>query len=182
MLLGFRNDEMPRSLIHVYRVTELVMRTEPVDDVVDFLVEVEWSQALVEETIEALDEIGADAHARFLTALHLYLKGIQYKPPKNLDEIYKVIAKATEDHLSSDILQKRYGNFGVNGDRERRLYSICLHAVEYMEGWTNIERVPGGAHNETELQKYFASEPAILQRLEEIEKNNSRPAQTSRFW
>jgi hypothetical protein len=177
--LGFRDDDMPRPLLHVYRVTELVYRSEPVDDVLDFLIEIKWSKTLVEETINALEEIGADAHARFLTDVHQYLQSREYKPPtrKNVDEICEVIEKATEDQLSADILQQRYGNFGVDGDSdwERRLYSICLHAVNYMDGWTNIKRVPGGAHNDAELEKYFASRPEIVRRLKEIEKENARP-------
>jgi len=184
---GFRDDEIPRPLIHVHRATDLVIRTEPLDDIVDFFTHVKWSPALVEETIDALEEIGADAHARFLTAVHVYLKGIQYKPltafhGDDIDEVYvedfnKVIREATEDHLSGDILQQRYGNFGVNrdGDWERRVYSICLQAVKYMRGWTDIEmrRVPNGAWNDLELNRYFASKPAIVRRLKEID--DARP-------
>jgi hypothetical protein len=175
-LLGFRDDEMPRPLIHVYRVSELVIRTEPVDDILDFFIHIKCSQTLVEETISALEEIGADAHARFLTSVNSYLKSIQYKlTTSNVDEIHKAIAKATQDHLSSDILQQRYGNFGVDGDDdgERRLYSICLDAIKYLERRTNLKRVPDGAHNQEELNRYFASKPAIVLRLKEIE--NARP-------
>ena len=112
--LGFRDDEMPRSLIHVCRVTELVIRTEPLDDILDFFTHIKWSPALVEETINALEEIGADAYARFLAALHVYLKGIRYKPmtrfrgdeidKEHAAEFGKVIKRATED-LSEDILE-----------------------------------------------------------------------------
>lgn len=175
-ILGFRDDEMPRPVIHVYRVSELVIRTEPLNDILDFFTHIKCSPTRVEETINALQEIGADAHARFLTSVNRCLESIQYELTKsNLDEIYEAIAKATEDHLSSDIMQQRYGNFGVDddGDWERRLYSICLHAVKYIEARTNLRRVPHGAHNEEELNKYFASKPAIVQRLKEIE--NARP-------
>jgi hypothetical protein len=184
-LFGFRDDEMPRSLIHVHRVTELVLQTEPCDDIVDFLVEIKWSQVRVEETIKALEQIGADAHARFLTALHHCLKSFEYKVKReDLDQIYEVIAKAAEDYLSAEILETHYGDFGVNGDDDldRRWRSICLQAVRYMDSWTNIKRVPNGAHNDAELQRYFDSRPAIVERLKEIEKDNSRPAQTSKWW
>jgi hypothetical protein len=184
-LFGFRDNEVPKPLIHVHRVTELVLRTEPCDDIVDFFVEIKWSQAVVEETIDALQEIGADAHARFLSALHHHLKSREYKVKRSdLDQIYEVAAKAAQNHLSANVLQERYGNFGVDGDDDldRRWRSICLQAVRYMDGWTNIKRVPNGAHNDAELKKYFDARPEILQRLKEIEKENSRPAQTSRWW
>jgi hypothetical protein len=185
LLLGFRADEMPKPLIHVHRATELVLRSEPSDDIVDFFIEIEWSAAIVEETIGALEAIGANEHARFLAALHQYLMGRGYSVKRSdIDEINEVVAQAAQDHLSPEILQKRYGNFGVDGDNDldRRWRTICLQAVKYMDGWTNIVRVPDGAHNDAELQKYFESKPEIAQRLSEIEKENSRPPQTSRWW
>ncbi len=97
-ILGFRDDEMPLPLVHVYRVSELVIRTEPSDDILDFFIHIKCSPTRVEETIDALQEIGANAHARFLTSVNSYLKSIRYELTKsNLDDIYEVIAKATED-------------------------------------------------------------------------------------
>ncbi len=88
-----------------------------------------------------------------------------------------------EEHLSEDILERRYGEFAIDGDdTDRKWRSICLEAVRYMEGWTNIKRIPKGPHNDAELQKYFASKPAIVQRLKQIEEDGSRPPQTSRWW
>lgn len=184
-LLGFRDDELPKPLIHVHRVTELVLRSEPSDDILDFFIEINWSHAVVEETIAALEAIEASEHMRFLAALHQSLISRNYSVKRSdIDEISEVIANATQDHLSPEILQKRYGDFGVNGDgdMDRRWRTICLQAVRYMDGWTNIRRVPDGAYNDAELQKYLESKPAIVERLKQIERENSRPPQTSRWW
>lgn len=75
---GFGDHEVPRPLLHVHRATELVLRTEPMDDLEDFLVEIKWSKTVMEETIEALAAIGADDHAGFLAGVHAHLTGLGY--------------------------------------------------------------------------------------------------------
>ena len=168
--IGFRDYELPRPLIHIFRITEVVIGAEACDDILDFLENINWSKRLVEETIQALEEIGADFHARFLSAVHLYLKNIRYEPKRlNLDKITKVIEKAHEDFMPDNVLQQRYPNFD---EEDRRWHSICYHGVKYMEGWTNIKAVVGGAHNRSELQKYFRSKPRIIRRLKEIKRND----------
>lgn len=157
---GFADHEMPKPLIHVHRATEVAYRSESFDDLEDFLSHIEWSSVLVEETIEALQVIGADEHAHFVATVHDYLKDLGYKIGPNMDGIRDVIGKAFAEHLSADALQKRYGDFGVDDegdDLDRRWYSICLQAVRYMDGWTNIKRIPDGSHNQVELEKYFQS-------------------------
>jgi ankyrin repeat protein len=152
---GFRDDELPRPLVHIYRATELVIRTEPLDDIVDFLIEIKWSQPVVEETIVALEAIGADAHARFLAALHRYLTSVHYDANSlDLDELNKVIAEELENHLADDFLEQRYGEFDAD---DRKWQSICFHGAKYMERWTNIKRVPQGPYNEAEFQNVVAS-------------------------
>jgi hypothetical protein len=177
---GFREDEIPPPLIHAHRAIDLAIRTESLDNIVDFFEHVKWSQTSVEETINALEQIGADAHAHFLTVLHVYLKGIQYKrltrfhgdeiDKEHADDFSKVIANATEEHLLGDIWHDRYG-----------YRSIWLQAVRYMKGWTDIEirGVPDGAWNDLELNRYFASRPAIVQRLKEID--DARPWEQHRI-
>jgi ankyrin repeat protein len=165
---GFRGDEIPKPLAHVHRVTELVLRVEPCDDLEDFFNEIEWSEAVVEETIEALDAIGADDHARLLATVGDYLKGIEYSVQRSsLDTIREVIANAAEEHLSVGALEKRYGNFGVNddGDFDRKWRSICLQAVRYMDSWKNFKRVPDGPYNQAELTRYFNSRLALARSL-----------------
>jgi uncharacterized protein len=136
----------------------------------DFLVDIKWSPALVQETINSLEKIGAKLHARFLTAVHLYLKSIQYEPKHStLDEIHKVTEKLVHEILSDDVLANLYPNFQPD---ERKWTSICYHSAKYMEGQSNIKRVPGGAHNRAELRKYFLSKPELIERLKEIKKDD----------
>jgi hypothetical protein len=58
-LRSFRDDEMPKSLIHVSRVTRLVDSTTVYDDIFQFFVSIRWSREFVEEAITALRVIGA---------------------------------------------------------------------------------------------------------------------------
>lgn len=165
---GFRDQDMPKPLIHVHRVTELVLRSEPIDDLEDFLIEIKWSKVVVEETIEALVAIGADHHARFLATVHEHLMGLNYAIKRSkLASIRDVIANAADEHISVDALEQRYGKFGVSdeGDPDRWC-SICLQAVRYMDGWTNIKRVPGGP-TDAELKEYFNSRLEIARRSKE---------------
>ncbi len=156
--LGFRLDELPRSAVNIYCAWELVTRTEPCDDIVDFMFHVNWSQNLVVHTITALDEIGAYLHARFLSAVHLYLVSIQYDPSRlDQSEFDKVVAKAIKDHIPDEILRERYGSFD---EIDRMWRSICFHGAKYMEGWTNIRRVTGGAFYQAELLKLVADADA----------------------
>jgi ankyrin repeat protein len=149
MRLGFRDDELPRPLVHIYRATELVIRTEPLDDIVDFLIEIKWSQTVMEETVAALEAIGADAHARFLAAVHRHLMSVHYDASSlDLDEINNVIAEEIENHFADDFLEQRYGDLDAD---DRKWQSICFHGAKYMERWTNIKRVPRGPFNEAEL-------------------------------
>jgi hypothetical protein len=174
-LRGFRDEEMPKPLIHVSRVTRLVDSTTVFDDIFQFFDSINWSQEFVEETIAALRVMGADAHAIFLSTLHSYVESIRSTTAAlNNNEFYEVIARATEDHISADLLQQRYGSFWVDGDQdwERRWYSICLHAVTYIDGWTILKRVPRDTYY-ADISSYFASKPEIVQRLRELE--NARP-------
>lgn len=172
---GFEENEIPKPLIHVHRVTDFVTRSEPLDDLEHFLVEIKWSRAVVEETIDALDAVGADAHSRFLATVHNYLSGLGYKI-KNRALIRKAIAAAAEEHLSSDALMKRYGNFGMSeaSDMDRKWTSVCVHAVQYMDNWTNIKRVPRGPYNDDELKSYVDSRLELARRLA-AERGNPLP-------
>ena len=166
---GFAEHEVPKPLLHVHRATELVLRTEPMDDLEDFLREIKWSKAVMEQTIEALAAIGADDHAGFLVTVHAHLAGLGYDIKRSrLDSIREVIAAAAEQHLSADALERRYGSFGVDGDGDdldRRWRSICLQATTYMDGWTNIKRIAGGPWNKAELEAYFVSRLELARRL-----------------
>lgn len=166
---GFGDHEVPRPLLHVHRATELVLRTEPMDDLEDFLVEIKWSKTVMEETIEALAAIGAGDHAGFLVTVHAHLASLGYDIKRSrLDSIREVIAAAAEQHLSAEALERRYGSFGVDGDGDdldRKWRSICLQATNYMDGWTNIKRIAGGPWNEAELGAYVASRLELARRL-----------------
>jgi ankyrin repeat protein len=166
---GFAEHEVPKPLLHVHRATELVVRTEPMDDLEDFLSEIKWSKAVMEQTIEALTAIGADDHAGFLATVHAHLAGLGYDIKRSrLGSIREVIAAAAEQHLSADALERRYGSFGVaddGDDLDRRWRSICLQATNYMDGWTNVKRIAGGPWNEAELGAYFASRLELARRL-----------------
>jgi ankyrin repeat protein len=168
--IGFCDDELPRPLIHVFRATELVIRTEPCDDILDFLEDVKWSPPSIQETISSLEEIGANLHARFLAAVHLYLRSIRYEPKhSNLDEIHRTTENLVREILSDDVLANLYTSFEPD---DRKWRSICFHCVKYMEGRSDIRRVPGGAHNREELRKYFLSKPDLIERLKEIRKDD----------
>jgi len=166
---GFAEHEVPKPLLHVHRATELVLRTEPMDDLEDFLREIKRSQAVVEQTIEALAAIGANEHADFLATVHRHLASFGYDIDRSrLDSIREVIAAAAEQHLSADALERRYGSFGVDhdgDDLDRRWRSICLQATNYMDGWTNIKRIDRGPWNKAELDAYFASRLELARRL-----------------
>jgi hypothetical protein len=167
---GFGDHQMPKPLIHVHRATEVVYRSESHDDLGDFFHQIEWSEVKTKETIEALCAIVADEHARLLAAIDNYLKGLDYKiRESNLKRVRGAVDNAVKEHLSADVLQARYGDFGVEGDSDwgRRWYSICLQAARYMDGWTNIKRVPDGPYNETELKKYFESRLELARHLTE---------------
>jgi len=164
---GFGDHQVPRPLIHVHRATEIPYRSESFDDLGDFFEHIEWSEVTIKETIEALRAIGADEHAILLAAVDDYLKGLNYKVRgSNLERVRNFVERAVSDHLSAEILQARYGNFGVDEDSdwERRWYSICLQAARYIDGWTNVKRVPDGPHNTAELKKYFESRLEVARR------------------
>jgi ankyrin repeat protein len=168
---GFGGHQVPKPLIHVHRATEIPYRSESHDDLGDFFEHIEWSEVTIKETIEALRAIGADEHAFLLAIVDDYLKGLNYKVGEsNLKRVRKVIENAVNEHLSADILQARYGDFGVEEDSDwgRRWYSICLQAARYIDGWTNIKRVPDGPYNEAELKKYFDSRLDVARRLSEV--------------
>jgi len=182
MGFGFRDHEMPKPLIHVHRATEVVYRSEAIDDLEDFLKHIEWSKVVVEETIEALEVIGANDHARFLAAVHNYLKRLGYKiDPSNMDPIRDAIAKAAKRHISAAVLQKSYGNFGVSGDDDldRRWRSICLQTVRYMDSWTNFKRIPDGPYNQAELKKYFESRLELARSRKGVEQESAHPGRTT---
>lgn len=186
-LLGFRDDELPRPISHASRIQRLVEMASPLDDIVNFFMDIRWSQTVVEETIYALNEMGAEAHARLLGTLHSYLSSIGYataylttdvfceavekanKDP-NFAQLNEIIERAIEDCISSDVLQRRYGNFSVGGDQDWNChwYLIYLHAINYLINWTNLKRVPQ-TPSDADLTKYFLSNPASAQRLKEIE-------------
>jgi ankyrin repeat protein len=170
MDIGFRDHELSKPLVHIFYATELLIRTEPCDEIIDFLIEIKWSQKVIQEVIEALEAIGADLHARFLSAIHLHIKNCQHESSRiSADSVSVFIDNALEEFLSDEALRQRYPNLD---EGDRRWQSICFHCVKYMEDWTNIKTVPGGAHNQSELQKYFKSSPAILSRLKQIKKND----------
>jgi ankyrin repeat protein len=167
---GFGDHEMPKPLIHVHRATEVVYRSESQDNLVDFFNQIEWSQITIKETIEALRAIGAEEHERLLAAIDVYLTGLDYKVREpNLKQVSGFIDKAVKEHLSAELLQARYGDFGVEDDSDwgRRWYSICYQAAKYMDGWTNVKRVSGGPFNEAELKRYFESRLALARQLKE---------------
>src|SRR5713101_6970060 len=165
---GFGDHQMPKPLIHVHRATEVPYRSESQDDLGDFFNHIEWSEVTIKETIEALRAIGAHEHARLLSTVDDFLKGFNYKVGgSNLKRVRSAIENAIDEHLSARVLQARYGDFGVEEDSDwkRRWYSICLHATRYIDGWTNIRRVPDGPYNEAELTKYFDSRLDLARRL-----------------
>jgi ankyrin repeat protein len=173
---GFGDHQVPKPLIHVHRATEVPYRSDSYDDLGDFFEHIEWSEVTIKETIDALRAIGADEHALLLATVDDYLKGLNYKVGKsNLKRVRKVIENAVNEHLSADILQARYGDFGVeeDSDWERRWYSICLQAARYIDGWTNIKRVPDGSHNQAELKKYFNARLEVARHLAEIKTGGS---------
>lgn len=168
---GFGDHQVPKPLIHVHRATEIPYRSESHDDLGDFFEHIEWSEVTIKETIEALHAIGADEHALLLAAVDDHLKGLNYKVAEsNLKRVRKAIENAVNEHLSTDILQAHYGDFGVEEDSDwgRRWYSICLQAASYIDSWTNIKRVPDGPYNEAELKKYFDSRLGVARRLSEV--------------
>lgn len=171
LLMGFREVELPESLLHVHRAMELVLKTEPLGDVSDWLVGIEFSRPTLEKTIDALHVIGASPYAHLIEAVSAYFQAIQYDLGYlDVNTLIEVIEAAEARCISEPILESKYAAFRAKcGDEiERRWYSICWLAVRYLEASAPIQTVPKGDY-EGSLNTYFASRPSIVERLKEIE-------------